>query len=136
MAAADAADLHTLACLARLGCPWGLPGVVFGSALSGCRSAAAAAAVLRRLLALGCPVDWPAAERQAAQRAAGGRGRQGWGAQPGPGQELLQLLRQLRAEQAGGAAAKRGGGRGAAGEGGGARARNGWLGCLVCGWAR
>ncbi|PNH07776.1 Ankyrin repeat domain-containing protein [Tetrabaena socialis] len=49
-------DWATLACLHRLGCPWQPSGVAFTSAARWGQ-----VPVLRRLLELGCPVDWQAA---------------------------------------------------------------------------
>ncbi|PNG99394.1 hypothetical protein TSOC_014830, partial [Tetrabaena socialis] len=65
--AADNCDIHTLACLRRLGCPW-LPlnrkGGTFSYALrQDCRLP-----VLRWLLELGCPVDWRSAKKSTEYR--------------------------------------------------------------------
>ncbi|KXZ45259.1 hypothetical protein GPECTOR_56g355 [Gonium pectorale] len=66
--AGKSADLATVECLRRLGCPWGPPGLVLGACISGglpgCpynNCASGVLPVLSWLLAAGCPVDWPGA---------------------------------------------------------------------------
>ncbi|KXZ47933.1 hypothetical protein GPECTOR_31g295 [Gonium pectorale] len=62
--AARNGDLQTLACLRRLGCPWGPVGDVFGRSLKG----GCPLLVLRALVEAGCPVDWRAAAKAARVR--------------------------------------------------------------------
>ncbi len=67
--AARNGDLPTLACLARLRCPWGPPAAAGGGALfSRCLDARCPLPALRWLAAAGCPVDWRAAAEQARGR--------------------------------------------------------------------
>ncbi|KXZ47937.1 hypothetical protein GPECTOR_31g299 [Gonium pectorale] len=70
--AARNGDLQTLACLRRLGCPWGPVGAVFGR----CLDARCPLAALRWLAAEGCPLDWRVAAERARARY-DGCGREG-----------------------------------------------------------
>ncbi len=69
--AARGADLATVRTLWRLGYPWGPRGAAFSRAIAE-GHCAHTVPVLRLMLALGCPVDWEAAERAAAGRDARG----------------------------------------------------------------
>lgn len=69
--AARGADLATVRTLWRLGYPWGPRGAAFARAITE-GHCSHTVPVLRLMLALGCPVDWEAAERAAAGRDARG----------------------------------------------------------------
>ncbi|PNH03309.1 Ankyrin repeat domain-containing protein [Tetrabaena socialis] len=78
--ALHSADMAMLACLRRLGCPWGPVGRTFTFAIDFCSdSCSVSAPVVRKqqLLALtwlveqGCPVNWAEAEQQVKQRGDG-----------------------------------------------------------------
>ncbi|KXZ47934.1 hypothetical protein GPECTOR_31g296 [Gonium pectorale] len=109
VAAARNGDLQTLACLRRLGCPWGPAQDAFTRCVfqeggeGGC-----ALPVLAYLLEAGCPVEWGAALRMARlrrrrelRRGGGcGAGSGGWSSIGGAGAVLAWLEAQKSSRQA------------------------------------
>ncbi|PNH01918.1 Ankyrin repeat domain-containing protein, partial [Tetrabaena socialis] len=82
--ALENADLATLRCLRRLGCPWSPVGKTFTAAIRACIVPAHRKQLLLALTWLveqGCPVEWVAAERAAKKEGSG---------------EVLACVRQLR----------------------------------------
>ncbi|EFJ40083.1 hypothetical protein VOLCADRAFT_100162 [Volvox carteri f. nagariensis] len=72
LVAGENQDFLMLSCLRRLGCPWDSKSETFTRAVldlrSPCKSRPCSLAVLKWLLAEGCPVDWRAAKEAAARR--------------------------------------------------------------------